>query len=402
MKGEKTRKAYRQDDLLALTARRLMEAEGQQLLELLEELEGEPGAEPPPSLDASCLEAIRKKDRHGRCLPVRKALRILAAAALSAAALFITAFATMEEVQESTLKLLIQVTGQHTKYALVPREETITPYRFRYPSAAGDEDTMLGYRVEYLPEGYSLALEQKSPGSAYARYVHEDGSEIVIDATYPFSGFSADTANATVETVYVGNHQGQLIQKYYNAGNGRKMPLSRVVWGDTLNEVFLSVTGYRVNAEVVLQVAREMKREPEYEPDQTFILRGYELPGDYPPTMAELSGKGPQEAYVHYRINDMEGFDVRVYDTATGQQESADIQWTGTKLVGGRPARFRMVPKRVRNLDGMEVVLEWNDRDTGNTLQITGMIGGDLTLEALLDYAQRIRYVGVCEPSWIK
>ncbi len=229
--------------------------------------------------------------------------RYVAAAVLVASLLFLTAFATIAEVRDGTLKFLVEVTGSFTRYQLVPKEEggrDDLPERL----PGSDAETLLGYQFPKMPEGFALVSEQKSTSQAMARYVREDGAEIHVSVRYFLSGpTSAYTGDADVQSVIVQGYEGQLLRRSYLLADGSTEPWSQLLWGNTEAGVMVSLTGYRVEGTMLLELAEQAQWVGWVENSAQPVLMGCRLP--QPPEGFWLESYGENELahYAQYRAD---------------------------------------------------------------------------------------------------
>ncbi len=291
----------------ALTMHQLMEAEGQQLLDVMKQLEDDPDFDLPPGLDDRCLAIIRQSFRKPRRFDGRRAalavFRYVAAAVLVCSLLFITAFATIQEVREGTLKFLVEVSGAYTRYKLVPKEDEPVgnlPTRL----SATDTETLLGYYFPAMPEGFALTNEYKTTARASSRYRRDDGAEIYITVTYFRTGdANAHTGDAQVQQVNINGFEGQLIGRSYVLPDGQTVPWSNLLWGNTQEGVLVSIIGYRVEGQVLLELAQQARWVGLQESAASPELMGYTLPQMPEGYWLEAYGKSNTEHYAQYRIN---------------------------------------------------------------------------------------------------
>ncbi len=318
MTERKLREQQAEDARDALTMHRLMEAEGQALLELMDRLEQDPAMAPPPELDARCMDAIRRISCRSRRRPVKRVaiavFRYVAAAVLVTSLLFITAFAMVEQVREGTLKFLVEITDSHTKYTLIPRED-VSSDDLPAQLPALDTDTLLGYRFPQAPQGFTLENLYKYPSLATVQYRHPDGAELELSVSYYLVGQSGfTTADGQVTDVNIDGYEGKLIRRTYLLEDGREVPWSRLVWGNTQEGVLVTLTGHRVEAETLLELGRGAQWVGFCESAAQPVLMGYQLPD--PPEGFHLDAYGmiPSEQYAQYRQDNLHYIRIRVSD----------------------------------------------------------------------------------------
>ncbi len=224
--------------------------------------------------------------------------RYVAAAVLVSSLLFLTAFASIAEVRDGTLKFLVEVTGGFTRYQLVPKDEGDLPEKM----PGTDVETLLGYQFPQMPEGFSLVGEQKSTNQAMARYVREDGSEIHVSVQhFLFGSTSAYTGDADVQSVNIQGYEGTLLRRSYLLADGSTAPWSQLLWGNTEAGVMVSLTGYRIDYTLLLELAQQAQWVGWVENTTQPVLMGCRLPQPPEGFCLESYGENELAHYAQYR-----------------------------------------------------------------------------------------------------
>ncbi len=380
----------------------LMKAEGQQLLKLMEELEEDPEAAPPAELEQRCLETLAQAGRTPRRSLRRTAVRVfryLAAAMLAASLIFITAFAAFEEVRVGTLKLLVEITGSYAHYKLVPVEEPSGPLPQRLPAA--DTETLLGYRFPAMPAGFAPFREYKTTTQSSVQYRREDGAEIFITVSYYAMGNSSfPTGDAQMEDVSVQGYNGQLIYRRYLLADGRSAPWSNLLWGNTDAGVLVSIIGYRVEGQTLLELAEQAEWTGLSENADKPTLMGYQITDLPRGFWLEAYGRTETEHYARYLTSQGETLQLRVSTEELNFDEfekylSDRSSITDTTL-RGYPARICHRAWRPVTVNGQtrhypNEILLWTETDPTGAPIYLWLESAGLELSALRNIAEALR-----------
>lgn len=164
--------------------------------------------------------------------------------------LFVSAFAAVPEIRVMTLNLLIEVSDVSTSLRLVGVDNGST-----VQDAGADESdsvqTLWGYRLPEMPDDYELVYEDNSDRAANLWYGKKNGDLIKFKVSKARKTFSVDvdTEDAKVENAEVHGYDGLLIDK-----DG----ILKIVWGDTDQKKFVSITCTGIDQNTLLSYANEM------------------------------------------------------------------------------------------------------------------------------------------------
>lgn len=244
-----------EDAVFALLMEDVAEQEGKRLIEENEQLKHDPSSKIPDALDRRCRQIIKRSYAKDRRHEVGRTVhRILGNAALVAMAcilLFISAFAAVPEIRIITLNLLIEVSDVSTSLRLAGADNEPVAQDGRSDDADGVR-TLWGYRLPEIPNGYEVEYENDSESRTNLWYGRDDGSLIKFDITKASETLeiSVDTEDAEVEKIQVNGYDGLLIEK-----DG----CLRIIWGDTGQNNFISITCVGFDKSGVLNFADEME-----------------------------------------------------------------------------------------------------------------------------------------------
>lgn len=244
-----------EDAVFALLMEDVAEQEGKRLIEENEQLKHDPSAKVPDDLDKRCRKIIKRsyaKDRRrtvGRT--IHNILGNVALAAMVCILLFVSAFAAVPEIRVMTLNLLIEVSDVSTSLRLVGADnEPVT--QDGKPDDADSVQTLWGYRLPEIPGGYVLDYENSSERAVNLWYSNAEGNFIRFNIAKAHDTFSlnVDTESAEVEDIKVHGYDGLLIGKE---------EVLKIVWGDTDQKNFVSITCLGVDQNILLNFANEME-----------------------------------------------------------------------------------------------------------------------------------------------
>ena len=203
-----------EDALFKLLMNAVIEHEGKQIKEEMEQLKSDPNFSVPPELDRRCLRTINKITRRKRALRTgKKIYRVFSkfsVAAVIAMALFTSAYAAFPEVRISTLNLLIEVSDISTELSFVDKNDIITDTAdTKTPSASTQEKdlTAAGYM---LPESITAGRNLVRQSASTSMYEGADGSIIIISVQQGVNTVSSvNTENAIqIENLNSGGYKG--------------------------------------------------------------------------------------------------------------------------------------------------------------------------------------------------
>jgi len=244
-----------EDAVFALLMEDVAEQEGKRLIEENEQLKHDPSAKIPDDLDKRCRKIIKRsyaKDRRrtvGRT--IHNILGNVALAAMVCILLFVSAFAAVPEIRVMTLNLLIEVSDVSTSLRLAGVDNGSVTQDVGADGPASIQ-TLWGYRLPEIPDGYAVEYENSSEREVNLWYCNAEEKFIRFTIAKAVDTFSVDvdTENAEVEDIKVHGYDGLLIMK-----NNR----IDVIWGDTNQNNFVSITCEGMDANTVLSFANEME-----------------------------------------------------------------------------------------------------------------------------------------------
>jgi hypothetical protein len=247
-----------EDALFALLMEDMIEEDGKRLLEENERLKQDPDADVPDEVNQRCIRTIKRGFAKNQRRTVRKVtLRVLnkvAVAAVVCALLFVTACAASPELRVKTLNLLIEVSDVATTLKLSDDQGTTGETGGNASDTAGQ--TLFGYRLPKMPEGFSLDFTNDFPSVADIQYSNNTGATIYISIEKAVGGgLDVDTEDAGVENVTVHGYEGLLIEKQYHIDDDVTINSIMIVWGDTDENTFVTVACTDLDIETVWQLA---------------------------------------------------------------------------------------------------------------------------------------------------
>jgi hypothetical protein len=236
----------------------MIEEDGKRLLEENERLKQDPDADVPDEVNQRCIRTIKRGFAKNQRRTVRKVtLRVLnkvAVAAVVCALLFATAFAVSPELRVKTLNLLIEVSDVATTLKL--SDDQGTTGETGGNASATDNQTLYGYRLPEMPEGFSLDCTNDFSISADIQYSNDAGAIIYISiGTAEGGGLNVDTEDANVENITIHGYEGLLIEKQYDNGDGNTDNNIMIVWGDTDEDTYVVVDCVNLGRETAWELA---------------------------------------------------------------------------------------------------------------------------------------------------
>lgn len=210
---EQLRENY-EDALFELLMEGVIEHEGKQIREEMEQLDNNPDFSVPPELDRRCLRAINRTQRKKRArITVKKIYRVfskLSVAAVIALALFTSAYAAFPAVRVSTLNLLIQVSDIATELTFGDADDANNKANsVEMPSDSVSEGSMaiFGYVLpESITSGHRLVREISDELSVTSMYEGVDGSIILISVQSGASSINNVNTENALQTKYLNDN----------------------------------------------------------------------------------------------------------------------------------------------------------------------------------------------------
>ena len=232
--------------LFALLMANVAEEEGRKLLEENERLKNDPIAAVPETLDRRCHETIKrsftKKRSQAPFRAVQKVVGRVAICILAAIILFSVAYAIFPEVRTKTLNLLIEVSDIATTLRISDDNAENVVVRYE----------VFGYNIAAVPEMFTKLAEGSDSRTTWVKYGNAEGAEIHISIGGSSSmKLNVDTEDAdSVEKITIFEYDGLLIEKENRV---------HIVWGDTEQEVFVSIEGINSDKNFVMDIVNNMK-----------------------------------------------------------------------------------------------------------------------------------------------
>lgn len=243
-----------EDALFALLMEPVAEQEGETALEENERLKNDPTAMVPAEVTRKCLRTIRqefaKQRRKNVLKTAKRAFNNVAVFLLVSTLCFASAYAIVPEVRVQTLNLIIEVSEIATRLTL--GEKPLSPEEHDISkSLTSEDDTLAGYQMPEIPEGYGVVNRHTTSRGAYI--VYENAEEDIISFRVEQvgeDGSNIDTENAIVENIQINGYDGLLVEK-----NNRL----QVVWGDTDHGNLIGILATSISEEEILGYAQTMK-----------------------------------------------------------------------------------------------------------------------------------------------
>jgi hypothetical protein len=168
--------------------------------------------------------------------------------------LFATAFAASPELRVKTLNLLIEVSDVATTLKLGDGQDMTGENRENV--SATDGQTLYGYRLPEIPQGFSLDYTNDFSSGADIQYSNDTGATIYVYAgTANGGGMNVDTEDASVENITIHGYEGLLIEKQFDAGDGTIANSIMLVWGDTDEDTFVTIDCINLDRETAWELA---------------------------------------------------------------------------------------------------------------------------------------------------
>lgn len=253
---EKLQEAY-EDALFALLMEDVIEEEGQRLAEKNEQLKRDPSAAVPGELNERCMKTIHRAYGQRRCKDTgkqvgrsfTKVFSRVAVVAVICMLLFSVAYAVSPEIRVATLNLLIEISDVKTILSVENNDEPQANYDSSEVAQAVYEQ--FGYRIPEMPEEFTLVESLVINAIATLKYENHSGASVLFKFAKTAGGkYGIDTENAQrVENVSVNGLDGLLIAKEN---------WNRIVWSNSEQTVFTSVTGTLITEDMLWTIVNAM------------------------------------------------------------------------------------------------------------------------------------------------
>lgn len=232
------------DELLRLAAKQFADEEGEKYYKAALELNTQ-NLEMPTEAQLSkfkkiCAKEFRKKKR---TVKTRYRVAVVVAVALFA---FNISVVSVPAMRQFITNFLIEITDTHSKIKISDseakeREKSLKNNKYRIKF---DKE----YSVNYLPEGYYVSKEVKTPTSFTVNYEDEKGGKILFQQHLDYMVTNADSENANIENVDINGNRGILYsEKEYKI----------IIWKS--KECFLQLTSENVSENELIKIAKNVK-----------------------------------------------------------------------------------------------------------------------------------------------
>lgn len=232
------------DELLRLAAKQFADEEVEKYYKAALELNTQ-NLEMPTEAQLSkfkkiCAKEFRKKKR---TVKTRYRVAVVVAVALFA---FNISVVSVPAMRQFITNFLIEITDTHSKIKISDseakeREKSLKNNKYRIKF---DKE----YSVNYLPEGYYVSKEVKTPTSFTVNYEDEKGGKILFQQHLDYMVTNADSENANIENVDINENRGILYsEKEYKI----------IIWKS--KEYFLQLTSENVSENELIKIAKNVK-----------------------------------------------------------------------------------------------------------------------------------------------
>lgn len=205
---ERLVEAY-EDARFALLMEGVAQREGAQLEALCEQLQNDPEAAVPETLDTRCVRTIRrhflKQKRRGALQKTGRVFRLAAIVAGISALLLTSVCAVSEKARLTTMNLLLSITEQYTSFTIENASPRIdSGGRGRYFPYA---------ELGWIPEGF-VYQESKSNYDSYAFFENDQGEFFIVCILPGTGSINIDTENTdSTEWININGNNGICVQK---------------------------------------------------------------------------------------------------------------------------------------------------------------------------------------------
>lgn len=235
----------------ALLMERVTQIEGEELIRENERLKNDPSAAVPEDLDKKCLKTIHKafakQRRRKATATVYRAIQKIAVPVFAIVSLFTVAYAVSPQVRLATLNFVQETSNVATGLTLADVDG----------KTQGDHDmnSIAGYTISYMPEGFYLANSMSDSRSE--RNLYENGQDASITLQVIHTSETAihnvDTENTdNSEPITINGYDGVLIEK-----EGR----IQITLIDIEHLNFIDVISDNVDKEILSEIAKGIKAE---------------------------------------------------------------------------------------------------------------------------------------------
>ena len=232
------------DELLRLAAKQFADEEGEKYYKAALELNTQ-NLEMPTEAQLNkfkkiCAKEFRKKKR---TVKTRYRVAVVVAVALLA---FNISVVSVPAMRQFITNFLIEITDTHSEIKISDseakeREKSLKNNKYRIKF---DKE----YSVNYLPEGYYVSKEVKTPTSFTVNYEDEKGGKILFQQHLDYMVTNADSENANIENVDINGNRGILYsEKEYKI----------IIWKS--KEYFLQLTSENVSENELIKIAKNVK-----------------------------------------------------------------------------------------------------------------------------------------------
>lgn len=235
-----------QDALFALLMDKVAEAEGARLIEENERLKNDPEAAVPEEIDKKCRETIRRafgaRRRRVTAHTVGWLVNKIALVVLAAVLLFVTAYATIPDVQFGTLSLLLENSDVASRLSLEGNEAVPEE-----PAGA----LLMGYQLPALDETFVETDRGEDPSGAWVKFEKAHGALVQIQIVrYAGKAYYDTEGIESSEDIEVNGCTGTLIKEGNRIG---------VIWVDDVNGYWLKVTGTGLREDFLKSLAEQIR-----------------------------------------------------------------------------------------------------------------------------------------------
>lgn len=257
--------AQYQDAVFALMMESIAETEGQEALQMNQQLENsfdeEAFASVNERMEQQILKAFQEKKRKVGFRSIRSAGKRIALVAAAAAMMFTGACAVHEEFRVFVLNTVLEVRESYTRLTFVPE-----------PAASTTPGQYYGMAVDWIPEGYELTFGWDKGGGSLAVFQNSIGSVIEINVT-PYSESTVcniDTeASTKVDTVIQGipaflyTKDPDVVRIRY-AHNSNITSEMTALWIDEVQQIFTTIHATNLSEEDVIRIAEGVRYVSEF------------------------------------------------------------------------------------------------------------------------------------------
>lgn len=234
-----------QDALFALLMDKVAEAEGARLIEENERLKNDPEAAVPEEIDKKCRETIRRafgaRRRRVTAHTVGWLVNKIALVVLAAVLLFVTAYATIPDVQFGTLSLLLENSDVASRLSLEGNEAV--------PEEPAGE-LLMGYQLPTLDETFVETDRGEDPNSSWVKFEKSHGATVLIDINKQAGKAYYDTEDIdTFTDIDVNGCPGAMLSK----DNWTK-----ITWLDKNSNYCIEVTCLGLQEDFALSLAEQI------------------------------------------------------------------------------------------------------------------------------------------------